>query len=110
MKKCYHFFLFSYKMITTTNYNTQKISLGSIQNKKSREGIEYQNIPILYDGKRAIFHLCGRFKLEEDVSFDSSPNYSNSLGVDVDDDNRKLFEDFEEKLQKNFRFLRILDF
>ena len=93
------FFLFSYKMITTTNYNTQKISLGSIQNKKSREGIEYQNIPILYDGKRSIVHLCGRFKLEEDVSFDSSPNYSNSLGVDVDDDNRKLFEDFEEKLQ-----------
>ena len=86
-------------MITTTNYNTQKISLGSIQNKKSREGIEYQNIPILYDGKRVIVHLCGRFKLEEDVSFDSSPNYSNSLGVDVDDDNRKLFEDFEEKLQ-----------
>ena len=86
-------------MITTTNFNTQKISLGSLQNKKSREGIEYQNIPILYDGKRAIFHLCGRFKLEEDVSFDSSPNYSYSLGVDVDDDNRKLFEDFEEKLQ-----------
>ena len=86
-------------MITTTNYNTQKISLGSLQNKKSREGIEYQNIPILYDGKRVIFHLCGRFNLEEDVYFDSSPNYSNSLGVDVDDDNRKLFEDFEEKLQ-----------
>ena len=99
MKKMLSFFLFSYKMITTTNYNTQKISLGSIQNKKSREGIEYQNIPILYDGKRSIVHLCGRFKLEEDVSFDSSPNYSNSLGVDVDDDNRKLFEDFEEKLQ-----------
>ena len=56
-------------MITTTNYNTQKISLGSLQNKKSREGIEYQNIPILYDGKRAIVHLCGRFNLEEDVSF-----------------------------------------
>ena len=98
-EKMLSFFLFSYKMITTTNYNTQKISLGSIQNKKSREGIEYQNIPILYDGKRSIVHLCGRFKLEEDVSFDSSPNYSNSLGVDVDDDNRKLFEDFEEKLQ-----------
>ena len=98
-EKMLSFFLFSYKMITTTNYNTQKISLGSLQNKKSREGIEYQNIPILYDGKRSIVHLCGRFKLEEDVSFDSSPNYSNSLGVDVDDDNRKLFEDFEEKLQ-----------
>ena len=86
-------------MITTNEYNTQKISLGSLQNKKSREGIEYQNIPILYDGKKAIVHLCGRFNLEEDVSFDSSPNYSNSLGVEVDDDNRKLFEDFEKKLQ-----------
>ena len=86
-------------MITTNEYNTQKISLGSLQNKKSREGIEYQNIPILYDGKRAIVHLCGRFNLEEDVSFDSSPNYSNSLGVECDDDNRKLFEDFEKKLQ-----------
>ena len=39
-------------MITTTNYNTQKISLGSLQNKKSK--LEYQNIPILYDGKKAI--------------------------------------------------------
>ena len=75
-------------MITTNEYNTQKISLGSPQNKKSREGIEYQNIPILYDGKWAIVHLCGRFNLEEDVSFDSSPNYSNSLGVEVDDDNK----------------------
>ena len=56
-EKMLSFFLFSYKMITTTNYNTQKISLGSIQNKKSREGIEYQNIPILYDGKRAFF-IC----------------------------------------------------
>ena len=69
MKKMLSFFVFSYKMITTTNYNTQKISLGSLQNKKSREGIEYQNIPILYDGKRSIVHLCGRFKLEEDVFF-----------------------------------------
>ena len=43
MKKCYHFF-FLIKTITTNEYNTQKISLGSLQNKKSREGIEYQNI------------------------------------------------------------------
>ena len=98
-EKMLSFFVFLLKMITTNEYNTQKISLGSLQNKKSREGIEYQNIPILYDGKRAIVHLCGRFNLEEDVSFDSSPNYSNSLGVEVDADNRKLFEDFEEKLQ-----------
>ena len=87
-------------MITTNEYNTQKISLGSLQNKKSRDtGIRYQNIPILYDERNALVHLCGRFNLEEDVSFDSSPNYSNSLGVEVDADNRKLFEDFEEKLQ-----------
>ena len=49
--------------------------------------------------KGQLFICAEDFKLEEDVSFDSSPNYSNSLGVDVDDDNRKLFEDFEEKLQ-----------
>ena len=87
-------------MITTNEYNTQKISLGSLQDKKSRDtGIRYQNIPILYDKRNALVHLCGRFNLEEEVSFDSSPNYSNSLGVEVDADNRKLFEDFEEKLQ-----------
>ena len=84
-------------MITTTNYNSQKISLGSLQNKKSREGIEYQNIPILYDGRKAIVHLCGRFKLIPDFTLDYSS--SNSLAVEVDDDNRKLFEDFEEKIQ-----------
>ena len=84
-------------MITTTNYNSQKISLGSLQNKKSREGIEYQNIPILYDGRKAIVHLCGRFQLIPDFTLDYSS--SNSLAVEVDDDNRKLFEAFEEKLQ-----------
>ena len=100
MKKCYYFFCFLIKMITTNKYNNQKISLGSLQDKKSRDtGIRYQNIPILYDERNALVHLCGRFNLEEDVSFDSSPNYSNSLGVEVDADNRKLFEDFEKKLQ-----------
>ena len=98
-EKMFSFFVFLLKMITTTNYNSQKISLGSLREKKSKEGIEYQNIPILYDERNALVHLCGRFNLEEDVSFDSSPNYSNSLGVEVDDDNRKLFEDFEEKIQ-----------
>ena len=84
-------------MITTTNYNTQKISIGFLQDKKSREGIEYQNIPILYDGRKAIVHLCGRFQLIPDLTLDCSS--SNSLAVEVDDDNRKLFEAFEEKLQ-----------
>ena len=99
-------------MITTKDYNTQKISLGSLQSKKLRDtGIMYQNIPILYDGRNALVHLCGRFKLEEDVSFDGSPNYSNSLGVEVDADNRKLFEDFEKKLQSlagvdRFKFIK----
>ena len=71
--------------------------MGSLQNKKSREGIEYQNIPILYDGRKAIVHLCGRFQLIPDFTLDYSS--SNSLAVEVDDDNRKLFEAFEEKLQ-----------
>ena len=96
-EKMLSFFVFLLKMITTTNYNSQKLSLGSLQNKKSREGIEYQNIPILYDGRKAIVHLCGRFQLIPDFTLDYSS--SNSLAVEVDDDNRKLFEAFEEKLQ-----------
>ena len=96
-EKMLPFFVFLLKMITTTNYNSQKLSLGSLQNKKSREGIEYQNIPILYDGRKAIVHLCGRFQLIPDFTLDYSS--SNSLTVEVDDDNRKLFKAFEEKLQ-----------
>ena len=76
-------------MISTINYNAQKISLDLLQDKKSRDGKNYQNIPILYDGRKALVHLCGRFQLRPDLSF----------AVEVDDDNRKLFEDFEKKLQ-----------
>ena len=76
-------------MISTINYNAQKISLDLLQDKKSRDGKKYQNIPILYDGRKAPVHLCGRFQLRPDLSF----------AVEVDDDNRKLFEDFEKKLQ-----------
>ena len=102
-------------MITTNNYNAQKISLDLLQDKKSRDGKKYQNIPILYDGRKALVHLCGRFQLIPDLSlvasFDAfsgnSKNNSDSafgsgpdsLAIDVDADNRKLFEDFEEKLQ-----------
>ena len=95
IEKMFSFFVFLLKMITTTNYNSQKISLGSLREKKSKEGIEYQNIPILYDGKKAIVHLCGRFKLIPDFTLDYTS--SNSLVVEVDD-NRKLFEDFEKKI------------
>ena len=83
------FFVFLLKMITTNEYNTQKISLGSLQDKKLRDGKKYQNIPILYEGRKALVHLCGRFQLRPDLSF----------AVEVDADNRKLFEDFEKKLQ-----------
>ena len=96
-EKMLSFFVFLLKMITTINYNPKKISLGFLQDKKSREGIEYQNIPILYDGRKAIVHLCRRFQLIPDLTLDCSS--SNSLAVEVDDDNRKLFEAFEEKLQ-----------
>ena len=84
-------------MITTTNYNPNNLSLGSIQNKKSREGIEYQAIPIFYDERKALVHLRGRFELLPDLNFDCSS--SNYLVVEVDDANRELFEDFEKKLQ-----------
>ena len=101
-------------MITTTNYNSQKLSLGSLQNKKSRTGNSYQNIPILYDGRKAIVHLCGRFMVVPDYvvappgkraieevaimgdNFGNKGTYS--IAIEVDADNRKFFEDFEGEL------------
>ena len=55
-------------MITTTNYKPGKISIRGLQNKKSRTGNSYQNIPILYDGRKAIVHLCGRFMVIPDYA------------------------------------------
>ena len=81
----------SQNLILTSNYNVQKLSLGSVQDKKSRDGNKYQNIPILYDGKKARVRLSERFKIKEFGDL--------SLVVQVDDDNRKLFEEFEEKLR-----------
>ena len=115
-------------MITTTNYKPEKISIRGLQNKKSRTGNRYQNIPILYDERKAIVHLCGRFMVIPDYapagsasvvaperSSTASPattcieevtimgdNFSNkytySIAIEVDADNRKLFEDFESEL------------
>ena len=107
------FFVFLLKMITTTNYKPEKLSLGSLQNKKSRLGKKYQNIPILYDGRKALVHLCGRFRLLPGPSFYTSPENNDfidetgitdsspdgySVALEVDADNRKLFEDFEKKI------------
>ena len=69
-----------------------------LQDKKSRDGKKYQNIPILYDGRKALVHLCGRFHLEKDLFLDDSGDSSHSLVIEVDADNRKLFEDFEDQL------------
>ena len=101
-------------MITTTNYKPEKISIRGLQNKKSRTGNSYQNIPILYDGRKAIVHLCGRFMVIPDYvvappgkraieevaimgdNFGNKDTYS--IAIEVDADNRKLFEDFEGQL------------
>ena len=97
-------------MITTTNYNSQKLSLASLKNKKGKNN---QTIPILYDGRKALVHLCGRFRLLPGPSFYNSPENNNlvdetgitdnapdgySVSLEVDADNRKLFEDFEKKI------------
>ena len=81
----------SSNLISTSNLKKEKSSLGNVQNKKSREGKDYQNIPILYDGKKVRVKLSGRFQLKEFGDL--------SLVVQVDDTNRKLFEEFEEKLR-----------
>ena len=104
-------------MITTTNYKPGKISIRGLQNKKSRTGNSYQNIPILYDGRKAIVHLCGRFMVIPDYApgkraapattcieevaimgdnFGIKDTYS--IAIEVDSDNRKFFEDFEGQL------------
>ena len=112
----------------TTNYKPEKISIRGLQNKKSRTGNRYQNIPILYDERKAIVHLCGRFMVIPDYapagsasvvaperSSTASPgkraieevaimgdNFNNndtySITIEVDADNRKFFEDFEGEL------------
>ena len=88
-------------MITTTNYKPGKISIRGLQNKKSRTGNSYQNIPILYDGRKAIVHLCGRFMVIPDYA-PAGDNFGNkgtySIAIEVDADNRKFFEDFEDVL------------
>ena len=125
-------------MITTTNYKPEKISIGGLKHKTSRTGNRYQNMPILYDERKAIVHLCGRFMvipdvysslrssalrssalrawlqplsppeddfIDEEGITDNSPDYSFSgssfcsVAIEVDADNRKLFEDFEKKIQ-----------
>ena len=42
----------SSNLISTNNFNVQELSLGNVQNKKSKEGKDYQNIPILYDEEK----------------------------------------------------------
>ena len=132
------FFVFLLKMITTTNYKPEKISIGGLKHKTSRTGNRYQNMPILYDERKAIVHLCGGFMvipdvysslrssalrssalrawlqplsppeddfIDEEGITDNSPDYSFSgssfcsVAIEVDADNRKLFEDFEKKIQ-----------
>ena len=101
-------------MITTTSYKREKISIRGPQNKKSRTGNSYQNMPVLYDGRKALVHLCGRFmvildyvvappgkRAIEEVAI-MGDNFGNndtySIAIEVDADNRKLFEDFEDQL------------
>ena len=43
----------SSNIILTNNFKTKKLSLGKVQNKKSKEGKDHQNIPILYEGNNA---------------------------------------------------------
>ena len=109
------FFVFLLKMITTTNYKPKKISIRGLKHKTSRTGNSYKNMPILYDGRKALLHLCGRFMVIPDYvvappgkraieevaimgdNFGSKDTYS--IAIEVDADNRKLFEDFENELR-----------
>ena len=67
--------------------------------KKSKEGKDYRSIPIFYDEENARIRMSGRFKLKELEQSSNQRTGDLSLVVQVDDDNRKLFEEFEEKLR-----------
>ena len=84
----------SSNLITSNKFKKEKLSLGKVQNKKSNKRKDYQNIPILYDEENTRIRMSGRFKLKELEQRTGDL----SLVVQVDDDNRKLFEEFEEKL------------
>ena len=62
--------------------------LEMLKEKQPMNGFKYQNIPIVYDGSTARVHLSGRFQIKK---------YKDdfSIAVTVDDENRKLFEEFE---------------
>ena len=89
----------SSNLISTNNFKKEKLSLGKVQNNKPKEGKDYQNIPILYDEENVRIRVSGRFKLKELEQSSNQRTVDLSLVVRVDDDNRKLFEEFEEKLR-----------
>ena len=89
----------SSNLISTNNFKKEKLSLGKVQNKKSKEGKDYRSIPIFYDEENARIRMSGRFKLKELEQRSNQRTGDLSLVVQVDDDNRKLFEEFEEKLR-----------
>ena len=94
-------------LISTSNFKKEKLSLGKVQYKKSKEGKDYQNIRIFYEENLRV-RLSGRFKLKELEQSSNQRTGDLSLIVQVDDDNRKLFEEFEEKLRTliNDKFLK----
>ena len=64
----------SSNLISTNNFKKEKLSLGKVQYKKSKEGKDYQNIPILYDEENLSVRLSGRFKLKEFRDLSLIPN------------------------------------
>ena len=101
-------------MITKLIINLKKFLLADFKTKNQELGIDIKNIPILYDERKAIVHLCGRFMVIPDYvvappgkraieevaimgdNFNNNDTYS--IAIEVDAYNRKFFEDFESEL------------
>ena len=114
MKKCYHFFVFLLKMITTTNYKPEKFLLADFKTKNQELGIDIKTYQFCMTKKKAIVHLCGRFMVIPDYvvappgkraieevaimgdNFNNNDTYS--IAIEVDAYNRNFFEDFESEL------------
>lgn len=83
-------------IITLSTFDSSKISINDPELKKSGS-FSYVLIPIKYDEKEMKMKLQGRLKIfQHDDKTTQKKNYS--IGLEVDDRNRKMFKEMEEKI------------
>ena len=83
------------KAIKSKYFDTSLPSSEAPERKKS-EGFSFTSIPIKYDGKDCFVKVKCNFKIFE---HENKGHKSYSLGLRIDEDNRKLWESLEAKFK-----------